>query len=86
MSEEYRKPEYSSIEDEGLGIDFMAIFAKLLKRWKFILVVSCIFGVLGIISALTMQRKWNVSMTLAPEFQRTTSSRKHTGITTAIMK
>ncbi|MBO7623196.1 MAG: hypothetical protein J6S64_04085 [Bacteroidales bacterium] len=74
MSEEYRKPEYSSIEDEGLGIDFMAIFAKLLKRWKFILVVSCIFGVLGIISALTMQRKWNVSMTLAPEFQRTTSS------------
>ena len=23
MSEEYRKPEYSSIEDEGLGIDFI---------------------------------------------------------------
>lgn len=57
-------------EDEGVEIDWAGIFAKLLKRWKFIILVSFIFGCLGIAAALLAKRYYRVTVTLAPELQR----------------
>lgn len=59
---------------EELEIDWMGIFTKLLKHWEQIFLISFIFGVLGIVSALTMTRKYNVSMTLAPELVNRSNS------------
>ena len=62
-------------EEDEIQIDFMGILSRILKSWKKIFLISCIFGVLGIISALTMTRKWGVTLTLAPELaSRTTGS------------
>lgn len=73
--EEYQNnnPGIQEVSDE-LEIDWMGIFTKLLKHWKQIFLISFIFGVLGIVSALTMTRKYNVTMTLAPEVANRTSS------------
>ena len=67
--EEYVNNNPQLQEEEGLDIDWMGIVTKLLKSWKKIVLIGFIFGVLGIISALTMTRKWGVTMTLAPELQ-----------------
>ena len=56
-------------EDDELVIDWMGILSKLLKHWKQIVLIGFVFGVIGIISALTMKRYYNVSLTLAPEIQ-----------------
>ncbi len=56
--------------DDEVEIDLMEIFYKLLKKWKFILIVSCIFGMVGVVSALMMERKWGCTITLAPESQQ----------------
>ena len=56
-------------EDDDLVIDWMGILSKLLKHWKQIVLIGFVFGVIGIISALTMKRYYNVSLTLAPEIQ-----------------
>lgn len=48
-------------------IDWMGILTKLIKHWKQILLISFIFGLLGVVSALTMTREYKASMTLAPE-------------------
>jgi uncharacterized protein involved in exopolysaccharide biosynthesis len=66
-------PGIQEASDE-LEIDWMGIFTKLLKHWKQIFLISFIFGVLGIVSALTMTRKYNVSMTLAPELVNRSNS------------
>ena len=73
--EEYQNnnPGIQESSDE-LEIDWMGIFTKLLKHWKQIFLISFIFGVLGIVSALTMTRKYNVSMTLAPELVNRSNS------------
>lgn len=73
--EEYQNnnPGIQEASDE-LEIDWMGIFTKLLKHWKQIFLISFIFGVLGIVSALTMTRKYNVSMTLAPELVNRSNS------------
>ena len=70
MEEQYREPV--SEEDE-LTIDWMAILRKLIKRWKFIVLVTFIFSVLGVVYALTMKRTYQVTVTLAPETQNRTS-------------
>ena len=64
---QYSEPVY---EDEGFEIDWAGIFAKLLKRWKFIFLVSFIFGCLGIAAALLAKRYYQVTVTLAPELQK----------------
>jgi len=69
MEEPYREPMN---EEEEMTIDWMAILRKLLKRWKFIVLVTFIFSVLGVIYALTMERKYQVTVTLAPEMQSRT--------------
>ena len=73
--EEYQNnnPQLQESEEE-FEIDWMGIFTKLLKHWKQIFLICFIFGVLGIVSALTMTRKYNVTMTLAPEVANRTSS------------
>ena len=64
----YNNPEVRK-DDEGPQIDWMEILAKLLRRWKQIFVICFVFGVLGILSALSMKRQYMVSLTLAPELQ-----------------
>lgn len=72
MNEEYQAPQYQ--ESDEIEIDWMGILAKLLKGWKFILLVSVLFGALGVAAALMQQRKYSVTMTLAPEIQRSGNS------------
>lgn len=60
-------------EDDELVIDLMGILSRLLKHWKQIVLIGLVFGVIGIISALTMKRYYNVSLTLAPEIQNRNS-------------
>lgn len=73
--EEYQNnnPDFQENQDEFL-IDWMDIFARLLKHWKQIFLICFIFCVLGIVSALLMTRRYNVSMTLAPEIANRNSS------------
>ena len=74
--EEYQNnnPQLQESREEELEIDWMGIISKLLKHWKQIFLISVIFGILGIISALNMTRKYNVTMTLAPEIANRNSS------------
>ena len=72
--EEYVNNNPQFQEEDELEIDWMGILTKLLKSWKKIVLIGFIFGCLGIVSALMMTRKWNVTMTLAPEIQRSGSS------------
>ena len=65
MSEEY---------NDEIEIDWMGLFAKLVKNWRFILIVSVVFGAVGVVVALTQPRKYSVEVTLAPEVQTSTSS------------
>ena len=67
-------PAIAQDNTDELEIDWIGIFSKLLKHWKQIFLISFIFGVLGIVSALTMTRKYNVTMTLAPEIANRTNS------------
>ena len=53
--------------EEGGEIDFGELLRKLIAKWKIIAAVTCVFGIIGIIAALSMQRKWGVTVTLAPE-------------------
>ncbi len=71
--EEYQNNNVYQESDE-LEIDWMGIFTKLLKHWKQIILIGFIFGCLGVVSALLMTRKYNVTMTLAPELQSRTNS------------
>ena len=66
-------PAVQEYSDE-FEIDWMGILSKLLKHWKQIFLISFIFGVLGIVSALNMTRRYNVTMTLAPEVSNRSSS------------
>ena len=74
--EEYlnNNPQVQEEFSDEMEIDWMGIFTKLLKHWKQIFVICFICGVLGIISALTMTRRYNVTMTLAPEIPNRNSS------------
>ena len=74
--EEYQNhyPMQDAYQEDGLEIDWMGIATKLLKNWKKIFIISFIFGCLGIVAALTMQRKYNVTLTLAPELQTRSNS------------
>ena len=60
--------------NDELSIDFGALCRKLLKRWKFIVIVTLIFSVLGVAYALKMKRTYSVTMTLAPELQSRSSN------------
>ena len=68
---QYHNPQRQ--ESDDLVIDWMGILSRLLKHWKQIVLIGFLFGVIGIISALTMKRFYNVSLTLAPEIQNRNS-------------
>ena len=61
-------------EEEEMTIDWMGILRNLFKRWKFIFLVTFIFSVLGVVAALMAHRKYQVTVTLAPELQNRASS------------
>lgn len=61
-------------ETNELEIDWMELAAKLVRKWRFILLVSIIFGAVGIVAALVQPRIYSVEMTLAPEVPDGTSS------------
>ena len=71
--EEYQNHKLQLQDNDELEIDWMGILSRLLKHWKQIVLICFIFGVIGIISALTMKRYYNVSLTLAPEIQNRNS-------------
>lgn len=60
-----QQPPY---EDEE-PIDWAKYIGLFLQNWKKILIVTCIFGILGIGVALMQKRKYVVTVTLAPEVQ-----------------
>lgn len=62
------------IQDDEMSIDWMGIIRKMLKRWKFIFLVTFLFSVLGVTYALLMKRTYTVTMTLAPELQNRSNS------------
>ena len=64
----------AAAQQDETSIDFMDILKKLLKRWKFILIVTFIFSAIGVAYALTMKRTYQVTMTLAPELLNRNSS------------
>lgn len=72
------------LDEEGLSIDWLKIVRKLLKGWKFILVFTFIFSVLGVVSALTTQHKYQVKVTLAPELQNRSTSGTLSAITSML--
>ena len=67
-------PQAPVYQDDEPEIDWMGIFTRLLKHWKQIILIGFIFSCIGVASALTMKRKYNVTMTLAPELQSRNSS------------
>ena len=67
-------PQAPVYQDDEFEIDWMGIFTRLLKHWKQIILIGFIFSCIGVASALTMKRKYNVTMTLAPELQSRNSS------------
>lgn len=73
--DKYENGALQAPEDNESGeIDFGAIIRKLLEKWKIIALVTCVFGVIGIIAALSMTHMWGVTMTLAPEVNSGRSS------------
>ena len=61
------------IEEEEMTIDWMEIIRKLFRGWKFIILVTFLFSVLGVAAALMAHRKYQVKVTLAPEMQNRTN-------------
>lgn len=53
------------VEEEDF--DWMGMLSKLMKKWKFIAMVSFAFAVLGVGVALIQKRAYTVTATLAPE-------------------
>lgn len=77
--EKYTQPddyEYEDFledeEDEGTPIDWATYISKLLLYWKKIAIVTCIFGAIGIITALNQKKMYQVDVILAPEVQSST--------------
>ena len=60
--------------EEEDDIDIMAMLARLLKKWKFIFLITFIFSVIGVLAALKMKREYTVKITLAPELQNRSNS------------
>lgn len=67
----YNDPE---LEEEEVEVDWSGILARTLKRWKTVLLVTFIFGCIGLAAALTMRHRYEVAVTLAPELQRRSTS------------
>lgn len=72
MNENYlnNQPDYyDEFEDDEEPIDWAKYISALIRNWKKIAIVTCVFAVLSVIVALNQKRQYNVSVTLAPEAQ-----------------
>lgn len=61
-------------DPEEESIDWAKYIGLFLQNWKKIIIISCIFGAVGIVAALMQKRVYNVSVTLAPEVQNPSRS------------
>ncbi len=62
-------------EEEEKPIDWAAYISKLLLYWKKIVIITGVFGMLGIVVAFRQKKQYEVTVILAPEIQaRTTTS------------
>lgn len=74
MGQEFEDKFYNEEEDFQLNIDFQAIFEKLKKGWKTILLWTVIGGVVGCLFAITVPHKYTVVTKVAPELSLRSSS------------
>lgn len=61
-------------EDEDEGIDLIALIKNLWDGRRTIIIWTCIFIALGLIAALTMQRKYTVKTVMVPQMNSSGSS------------
>lgn len=74
MDENYRNPDTAAMQGDEIEIDWMGILSKILRNWKRIALVTFLFAVVGVASAMLMHRRYGVTVTLAPEVQGRSSS------------
>lgn len=74
MSELIQNQNVQMSDPEEESIDWAKYIGLFLQNWKKIIIISCIFGVVGIVAALMQKRVYNVSVTLAPEVQNPSRS------------
>ncbi len=74
MSESFQNQFMGDPEfEEDDSIDWGKYLSLIIKNWKRIILISIIFGIVGVGVALMQKKKYQVNITLAPEIQ--TSSR-----------
>lgn len=73
MSELNQNQNLQIQDPEEESIDWAKYIGLFLQNWKKIIIISCIFGAVGIVAALMQKRVYNVSVTLAPEVQNSRS-------------
>ena len=66
--------EMEEYEYEDVSVDWFGIIRKLVKRWKFIFLITFLFSALGVGYSLVMKRTYSVTMILAPELQNRSNS------------
>lgn len=69
MSELNQNQNTRVTDPEAESIDWAKYIGLFLLYWKKIIIISCIFGAVGIVFALCQKRKYSVEITLAPEIQ-----------------
>lgn len=68
-------PNYNiPFEEEEEGIDIITLIKSLWTGRKTIIICICVFIALGLIAALTMQRKYTVSTVMVPQMSSSSSS------------
>lgn len=70
--------------NESSDIDYKELIAKAWAGKKFIISVTAIFIVLGLISALTMTRRYTTTVTLVPELGKSASASSLSSITSML--
>lgn len=81
---EKEKRQLVNPEPETSNIDYKELIAKAWAGKKFIIMVTGIFIVLGLISALTMTKKYTTTVTLVPELGKSSSSSSISNITSML--
>lgn len=74
MSEMNQNQNFQVSDPEEEPIDWAKYIGLFLQNWKKIIIISCIFGAIGIVAALIQKRVYSVSVTLAPEIQNSSRS------------
>ena len=71
MDENYN---YNVPQEEEEGIDIMALIMQLWDGRKTIIIVTCVFMLLGLVAALTMKRTYSVSSVMVPQMSSRSNS------------